>query len=186
MKKPVDDVNAYDRIQNTLLSHSVHMLSGEIEQENIDTCINWILYESLDPKPKTLTLYINSTGGDLYCAFALIDAMRTCHHTIRTVGIGAVMSAAFLIFISGTKGERFIGRSASLMCHQYSETAEGKHHDLKAAMKEGEHCNSKMLSIISTATNLPVTKIKAKLLSATDVYLTPEDAIRLNIADKML
>jgi len=186
MKKPDDDVTAYDRIQNALLHRSVHMLSGEIEQDNIDACIKWILYESLDPKPKTLTLYINSTGGDLYCAFALIDAMRTCHHTIRTVGIGAVMSAAFLIFISGTKGERFIGQNASLMCHQYSETAEGKHHDLKAAMKEGEYCNTKMLSIINSTTSLPITKIKSKLLSATDVYLTPEEAIKLNIADKML
>jgi len=89
-------------------------LYGEISEDNISECIKWIVYENLDTsKQKILTLYINSTGGNLYDAFALIDVMRSSTHQIRTIGIGAVMSAAFLIFAAGHQGERYAARNTS-------------------------------------------------------------------------
>ena len=135
---------------------------------------------------KTLTLYINSEGGDLYQAFALIDIMRTSVHPIRTFGMGNVMSAAFLIFASGEPGQRYLAANTGLMCHQYSDDHTGKHHDIRAQMKEGENCNTRMLNILKTATQLPASKVKAKLLPASDVYLTAEEAIDLGVADHLL
>jgi len=185
----VDDSGstAMDKIDSKLLTHHVHLLSGEIEQDNIDACIKWLLMENLDKSSdKHLTLYINSTGGDLYSAFALIDVMRMSHHPIRTIGIGAVMSAAFLIFASGTRGQRFASRNTSFMSHQYSEQIEGKHHDLKAAMQECEIYNARMIACLQEATDLPVSKIKSKLLPPTDVYLTPQEVVDFNVADEII
>jgi ATP-dependent Clp protease protease subunit len=106
--KKIDEFNAGDRIGVKLLDNSVHFLTGEITEENVNECIKWIVYENLDAKEKILTLYVNSTGGDLYQAFALIDIMQSSKHSVRTIAIGSVMSAAFLIFTSGTKGERYL------------------------------------------------------------------------------
>jgi ATP-dependent Clp protease, protease subunit len=184
--KKIDEFNAEDRIAVKLLENSVHFLTGEIDQENISECIKWITFENLDSRDRTLTLYINSTGGDLYCAFALIDIMKNSKHPIRTIGVGSVMSAAFLIFASGSQGERYAGKNASFMCHQYSDGVEGKHHDLKATMKEGENCNDKMVAILKEATGLPPSKIKSKLLHASDVYLTAQETIDFNVADHLL
>lgn len=185
--KKNEEFNAEDRIGVKLLENSVHFLVGEIDEETINGCIRWIIYENLDTaKTKTLTLYINSTGGSLYDTFALIDIMRTSHHPVRTIAIGSVMSAAFLIFASGTEGERYVARNTSLMCHQFTETTEGKYHDIKATMKENEICNKKMVDILKTATGLPTVKIKAKLLPASDVYLTAEEALEFNVADHIL
>jgi len=131
-------------------------------------------------------LYINSTGGDLYSAFALIDVMRNSYHPIRVIGIGAVMSAAFMIFAAGTSGERYAGKNTSFMCHQYSDNLTGKHHDLKASMKDGEIMNVKMVQLLKDATGLAPSKIKAKLLPASDVYLTAEEVLELGIADHIL
>lgn len=103
--KKIEDFNAEDRIDIELLGNNIHFLVGEINEDTVKSAIKWIVYENLESKEKTLTLYVNSTGGDLYQAFALIDVMRSSNHTIRTVGIGAVMSAAFLIFASGDQGE---------------------------------------------------------------------------------
>jgi len=114
--KKIEDFNAEDRIDIELLGNSIHFLVGEINEDTIKSAIKWIVYENLESKEKTLTLYVNSTGGDLYQAFALIDVMRSSNHTIRTVGIGAVMSAAFLIFASGDQGERYAARNTSFMC----------------------------------------------------------------------
>ena len=184
--KKIDDFNAQDRIGVKLLENSVHFLTGEITEENIDEAIKWLVYENLDNRSKTLTLYINSTGGDLYSAFALIDIMKNSNHPVRTIAVGAAMSAAFLIFASGTKGERYCGKNTSLMCHQFSDSTEGKYHDIKATMKDSELSNQKMVDVLKEATGLTTSIIKKKLLPASDVYLTAEEAIELNVADSLL
>lgn len=184
--KKFDDFNAEDRVDIKLLENSVFFLTGEIDDTNIEKCIKWITYENFDNKDKILTLYINSTGGNLYGAFALIDIMRHSQHPIRTIGMGAVMSAAFLIFASGTRGQRHAAKNTSFMCHQFSESMEDKYHDLKATMKENDTCNDRMVAVLKEATDLAPSVIKKKLLPASDVYLTAQECVDLNIADQIL
>jgi ATP-dependent Clp protease protease subunit len=186
MSKKIDDFNAGDRIELKLLENSIHYLFNEIDQDNVAECIKWILYENLDPREKVLTLYINSMGGDLYAAFGLIDVMRSSKHPVRTIGLGSVMSAAFLIFSAGTNGERFASKNASFMCHQFSESMDNKYHDLKATMVENDLCNQKMVDILKEATGLAPSVIKKKLLPASDVYLTASEVVELGIADHLL
>lgn len=181
-----DDFNAADRINVRLLDNNVHFLTGEIAEENIEQAIKWIVYSNLNNAEKTLTLYINSSGGDLYQAFALIDIMKGSRFPIRTIGLGSIMSAAFLIFASGTKGLRFIAPNTGIMCHQFSDAQEGKYHDIKAQAVESDHCNRRMLEILKEATGLPASKVKAKLLPPTDVYLTADELIDLSVADAIL
>jgi ATP-dependent Clp protease protease subunit len=184
MVKKLEEFNAEDRVDVKLLENSTFYLYGEIDEDSVAKVIKWILYENFHHKDtKTLTLYINSTGGNLYDAFALIDVIRNSHHVIRTVGIGSVMSAAFLIFATGDRGERYAATNASFMCHQFTETTEGKYHDIKATMKENESCNLKMINILKEATGLPNAKIKLKLLPASDVYLTAQEMVELGVAD---
>jgi ATP-dependent Clp protease protease subunit len=184
--KKLEDFNAEDRIDVKLLENSVFFLTGDIEEENIEKCIKWITYENLGKSDKMLTLYINSQGGDLYQAFALIDIMQTSKYHIRTIGLGSFMSAAFLIFAAGSPGQRYIGKNTGIMCHQFSDSQEGKYHDIKAQAKENELCNSRMVEILKAATNLPTAKIKAKLLPASDVYLTAHELVEYGVADFIL
>ena len=114
--KKLEEFNASDRIDTKLLEKSTHFLTGEITTDNVNAAIKWIVYENLEAKERTLTLYINSTGGDLCAAFGLIDMMNTSRHPIRTIGVGSIMSAAFLIFASGHNGERYLGTNSVLTC----------------------------------------------------------------------
>jgi ATP-dependent Clp protease, protease subunit len=187
MSKPFDpSLSAEDRVESRLLQSHIHFLNGDIDENNIRKAIQWIAYENLSNETKTLKLYVNSQGGDLYQAFALIDVMRVSKHPISTIGLGSVMSAAFLIFVSGTAGHRLIAPNTGIMCHQYSDTTEGKHHDLKATMIEGENCNNRMLSVLEAACELDAKTIKRKLLNPTDVYLTADQLIELGLADEIL
>jgi hypothetical protein len=43
-----------------------------------------------------------------------------------------------------------------------------------------------MINILKDATGLTVAKIKSKLLTASDVYLSTNEVIELNIADEIL
>lgn len=180
---PVDD-----KIQLKFLQNSTHYLSGDIEEENIRKTIQWIMYENMCDyvKDKELKLYINSLGGDLYQAFALIDTMRNSQYPIITVATGSIMSAAFLIFSCGAKGKRYVSPNTSIMCHQFSDSMESKYHDIKAAMKEAEYCNERMMNILRDASGLESRVIKSKLLGPSDAYFTPQELIELNIADHIL
>lgn len=176
-----------DRIDNLLLDNHMFFLNGDIDVDTIDRCIRWIEYENIDStKPKLLTLYVNSPGGDLYQTFALIDIMKSSKHPIRTIGLGSIMSGGFLIFVCGTKGERYIAANAGIMCHQLSDDITDKYHDIKSAVKEVENCNAKMIKILREATGLSALKISAKLLPASDVYLTAKELIQLKAADYIL
>lgn len=182
----VKDFNAEDRINVHLFDNGVHYLSGEISVDTITPVIKWLIYENLVNRHQTLTLYINSYGGDLYQAFALIDIMHNSKIPIRTIGLGNVMSAAFLIFASGSKGMRLMSPNTGIMCHQFSDNAGGKYHDIKAQVVESDHCNRKMVGILSAATGLPSTTVRSKLMPASDVYLTAEEVVKLNVADGIL
>lgn len=178
-----------EKIEQRFLDSRTFFLTGDIEEENIGEAIKWLLYENMeDPLPgedKILTMYINSYGGDLYQAFALIDIMRRSRYPIATVGIGAIMSAGFMIFASGTKGARFVGENTGVMCHQFSGGTEGKYHDIKAMSKENDNMNQRMLKILAEASGLPERQIKTKLLGPTDTWLSPQELVELGIADQV-
>lgn len=185
--KKLEDFIAEDRIDLKLLENSTYFINGEINEDSIGAAVKWLIYENLDTsKEKILTLYINSTGGDLYQAFGLIDVMKASPHVIRCIGIGAVMSAAFLIFASGDQGHRYAAKNTSFMCHQFSESMDNKYHDLKATMKENDLCNDRMIAILKEATGLAPSVIKKKLLPASDVYLSAQEVLELGVADHIL
>ena len=185
-KKDLDlDVSAVEKIGLGLLNSHIHFLTGEISEENIEETIKWIVYENITcgSAPKTLTLYINSTGGALSDSLGLIDIMQVSKCPIATIGVGSICSAAFMIFSSGTKGQRYIAKNTSIMCHQYSDGIEGKHHDIKSRFKEVELTNARMINVLKENTGLDTRTIKSKLLNATDVWLTAEEMVELGIAD---
>lgn len=185
--KKLEDFNSQDRIDLRLLENSVHFLVGDIDEENVNQAIKWLVYENLNPKAeKILTLYINSQGGDLYQAFGLIDMMKNSQMPVRTMGYGSVMSSAFLILSAGAKGERYIAPNAGIMIHQFSGSTEGKYHDIKAEMKENDMLNQKMYDILKESTGLDGRTIKNKLLPASDVYLSPQEMIDFGAADHLL
>lgn len=188
IRKEKDDL-LFPHEKMDMCFHNTHVnfLTGEIEGENVKKIIQWLVYENTsNVSDKTLTLYINSPGGDLYEAFALIDIMNASKYPIRTIGMGKVMSSAFLIFCSGKKGERIIGRNSGIMIHQLSDEIGGKHHDLRASIKETENCSSRMINILKNCSNLDERNVNSRLLCATDVFLKAEDMLKYELADKIL
>ena len=188
--KKLDDsvIDAEDIIGLGLLKNHTHFLMGDIDGETIEKTIRWLLYENMDNSnpEKILTLYINSTGGSLTDAFGLIDLIKNSNFVVRTIGIGNVMSAAFMIFAAGDKGERYIAKNTSIMCHQFTESIDEKYHDIKAALKETENCNKRMVDFLVEATGLVPSKVKSKLLPPSDVYLTAEELLEYGVADHIL
>jgi len=185
--KKYENYSAEERAEVSLFDNDIHYLNGEITEENIAKAIKWILSANLQKKPKRkLTLYINTVGGDLYESFALIDVMKNSHHSIATIGIGAVMSAGFLIFASGKQGERYIGKNTGILNHQHSDTMESKMHDMKAQMKENNNCEQRCMQILRDATGFSLVDVRKKFNNPSDQYFTAKQLVDLKIADHIL
>jgi ATP-dependent protease ClpP protease subunit len=73
------------------------------------------------------------------------------------------------------------------MCHQLTEGgADLKYHDVKAAMRETEMSNEKMLNILVATTGKVPSYVKKRLLPPTDVYMTAQEMVEHGAADYIL
>lgn len=184
VQEPLADA---DMIGQGLLGHHTHFLTGEIGYENISRAIQWIVFEHTNAeRPDHLTLYINSGGGDLYNAFALVDIMMASAIPIHTVGIGNIMSAAALIFACGEAGHRYVAQHTGIMMHEFYSDMEGKEHELKASMIELGYCRARVNNLLTKRCGITEKKIKDKLLQPSDAWLTAEEAIKYKLADGIL
>jgi ATP-dependent Clp protease protease subunit len=163
----------------------MYVFMGEITDDAIRPIIEWILVENhvVRKKKKELLLMICSEGGAMESAFALIDVMRASSIPIKTVGLGSVASSALLIFLAGTPGRRMLTPNTSILSHQYSWGSDGKHHELFAMTKEFGLAQQRMLDHYRMTTGLDEEVIKQRLLPASDVYLSAEEALALGICD---
>ena len=162
----------------------IYLLMGGINEDTCKPVIEWILKnELLDDPWSEMKLFINSPGGNLSDAFALIDVMRGATTKISTIGIGEVSSAGLLIFMSGSKGSRLLTPNTSILSHQFSWGAWGKEHELFAAQKGYDLASEMMINHYKKCTGLSIKKIREYLLPPEDRWLSAKEALELGICD---
>ena len=167
-------------------SNGIYVLMDSITHASCRDAIKWIMNHNLSDNPlPQLTLIINSPGGDVHAAFALIDTMKASSIPIKTVGLGLIASCGFLIFIAGEKGKRILTPNTSILSHQYSWGSRGKEHELYARVKEFELSTDRMIKHYKKCLGMTEAKIKEILLPPQDVWLSAEEAKRLKICDKI-
>src|SRR5438270_13470851 len=78
----------------TLREKGIHFLSGGFNDDTAKSIVTWILEANFAVKNEFdhLTLIINSPGGNVNSAFAIIDAMRGSKIPVHTVGLGMIGS----------------------------------------------------------------------------------------------
>jgi ATP-dependent Clp protease, protease subunit len=177
-----------DKDNSELLQQAgMYVFMDDVTSESIKPIIEWILVENhvvKKNKKKELLLMICSDGGSLSDAFALIDVMRASTIPVKTIGLGSIASAGLCIFIAGEKGRRVLTPNTSILSHQYSWGNEGaKAHELFSQVKEFDLMFNRMLNLYRESTGLDDELIKQHLLPASDVWLSADEALNLNICD---
>lgn len=173
----------------TLEEHHYYLFNTDFDPSSCGSAMTFILQRNLmSPKdrPGQIKLLINSPGGHLTSAFALIDCMKGSAVPIWTFGLGEISSCGLLTFMSGTKGKRFLTRNTSILSHQFSWGAIGKEHELFARVEEFSHTQQRILNHYIKCTGMTEKKVKEVLLPAHDVWLTPKEAVKYGIADSIV
>lgn len=133
-----------------------------------------------------ITMIINSGGGSVNAAWQICDIMDYIKTPVHTTGLGEIASAALMIFMNGQPGHRVITEKTSIMSHLYSWGAAGSHNNLISVNKEFQSVYERMMKHYMNCTGLTKKKIEKELLCEHDVWLTAEEALKLNIADEIV
>lgn len=170
-----------------LRDNGVFFISGGFNSILARDVVTWILESNFNKERKYdhLTLIINSPGGELNSAFAIIDAMKGSALPVHTIGLGQISSCGFLTFIAGAKGYRVLTPNTAILSHQYSWGSVGKEHELFAIQREFTLTTERMINHYKAHTNLDEAAIREKLLPAHDVWLSANEALEMGICDSI-
>jgi ATP-dependent Clp protease protease subunit len=167
-------------------SPGIALLFSEIDAEVAQDICTWILSENLSENPpEVLTLLINSPGGELSSAFAIIEIMNGSRIPVRTIVLGEACSAGLIIAMSGHKGMRIVTPTASIMSHSFSTSVAGSYHDIKDSQKSLNQASEMMIEHYKMCTGKPEKLIKTKLLSRSDNFMTAKEAIEFGLFDQI-
>lgn len=170
---------------SVLQQKGVFLHFGEINNESARNIIAWILAANFEKSHENLKLIINSEGGDLTSAFAVVDTMRGSKIPIHTLGLGCVASSGLIIFMAGAKGHRILTPNTQILSHQFSWGNFGKDHELVSITKEYSLMTERIIAHYKRCTGLKEDKIKKALLPPSDVWLSAEEALELGICDEI-
>lgn len=131
-------------------------------------------------KPNPIQIYIDSYGGSVYQIFGLIALIENSKTPVHTYVTGIAMSAAFLLFLSGSK--RFIYKRSTLMYHQISNLLYGKVKDMEDDLKETLRLQKEMDEFILDRTCITQEELQLNFKSKSDWIFTIDDCIRYKIA----
>jgi ATP-dependent Clp protease protease subunit len=171
-----------------LEDHHYYLFNKDFNADSTGDAIRFIIERNLIIKkvPKFMKMIINSPGGDVASAFALIDTMKGSRIPIFTYGLGEIASCGLLTFIAGEKGKRFITRNTAILSHQFSWGSWGKEHELFARVREFENTTNRIIEHYKTCTGMSEKDIKKYLLPPEDVWLTASEAVKYGIADEVV
>jgi ATP-dependent Clp protease protease subunit len=145
-------------------------------------------YNLMDERdaPPHITLFVNSTGGDLFATYHLIDMIKQSDIPVHTLGIGCIASGGIMLLMAGKKGHRFVTENTYLMSHQYSTGVFGKEHELRASVYELELQSKRMVNHYVKCTKKSEAYVRKHLLHQSDISISPQDAVKHGIVDKIL
>jgi len=167
--------------------HHYYLFYKDFDASSCGDAMAFILERNLmTKKPPWMKFIINSPGGEVASAFALIDSMKGSRIPIYTYGLGQIASCGLMMFIAGEKGKRFITRNTAILSHQYSWSSWGKDHELMARVKEFNNTQTRIVEHYKRCTGLSEKDIRKYLLPPEDVWLTAKEAVKYGIADEIV
>lgn len=171
-----------------LEEYHYYLFNSDFDNSSCGEAMKFIIVRNLMKKdrPKFMKMIINSPGGSVTAAFALIDTIKGSKIPVYTYGLGEISSCGLLTFMAGEKGKRFITKNTAILSHQFSWGSMGKEHELMASVKEFNNTSQRLIDHYKKCTGQPENIIKKFLLPPEDVWLTPREAIKYGIADQIV
>ena len=183
IEKSADGERAFD-IYSRLLNERIIFLGEDVNEHTANSVVAQLLHLAYVDPQADISLYINSPGGSVYDGMAIYDTMNFIKPDVATYGIGLQASMGAFLLSSGAKGKRFCLPHAKIMIHQPSSGTHGKVTDMEIDMKETLEVKEMLAKIMAKNTGQKLAKVKSDM--ERDYWMTPDEAVKYGLIDKVL
>lgn len=183
IRETAEGLNRLD-VRDEMLSRRELELTSAIDADSCATVIRGLLYLQRTDPNATVTLYINSPGGEVQSGLALYDVMQAVSCPIHTVCLGMAASMAALLFIAGD--ERRMLPHSRIMIHDplIGGGLGGSALSVKARADDLMRIRDITAGVISRHTGMPLERVFE--LTAQDTYFEAKDAVEAGLADRIV
>ena len=179
-------------------NHHYYIFSSEFDSSSSSDAIKFIIARNLMKKdrPKQIKMIINSPGGNVPSAFALIDTMKGSKIPVYTYGLGEIASCGLLTFMAGAKGKRFVLPEARTMIHRVSSGTPGtrgsvhvqelQFEDAKRSFEESQRINKRLTELYVKHNTAGKTYDELFGDMKFDTFLSAAEAVEYGLADRIV
>ncbi|MFD1049504.1 ClpP family protease, partial [Kibdelosporangium lantanae] len=144
-------------VVDRLLRNRMVVVNGDINDEVANqVTAQLVLLDSEDPAVD-ITMYINSSGGSVVAAFAILDTIELISAPVVTCVVGLAAGTALLLATSGAQGKRHAVPKANLVLVM----PESKPTTDPIQLAMFERWTETIMDRIATATGQPVSRVRA-------------------------
>lgn len=183
IEKERDGERAYD-IYSRLLKDRIVFINDTIEPEMANTIVAQMLFLEKENPKEDIRLFINSYGGVVTSAMAILDTMNYISCDVSTTCVGVAASAGALLLAAGTKGKRFSLPNSAIMIHQPLGGAEGQAVDIMITAQNIMKSREKLAKMLSDYTGQSKEQILKDI--DRDKWMDADEAKKYGIVDKVL
>ena len=168
-------------LYSRLLKERIIFLFSEINDDIARLLCSQMIFLN-DQSDKPINIYINSGGGSVHSAIAIIEVMNLIKCEVHTTVLGFAASAASLIAVSGKK--RFMTANSRQMIHQPLGGARGQATDIDIVAKEINLIRTYINNIYVTQSKLSYDVILS--LTDRDTYLSSTQCLEYGFIDEII
>jgi len=173
----------YD-IYSLLLKERIIFLGTGIDSQVANVTVAQLLFLSREDPEKTIHMYINSPGGEIYAGFAIYDTMKMIPNPISTYAIGVSASFGTILLSAGTKGQRYALPHSTIHMHQPLGGTQGQASDIEIHAREILRLRSRLNEILAVNTGRPLDVIEVD--TERDFYMDAKQAVEYGLVDEVL
>ena len=176
---------SYD-VFTKLVDSRILFLYDTITDEIAMNVVATLFYLDRQDDSKTISLYINSDGGDIRSVFMIYDIMKMISSPIETFCTGAAMYESALIWAAGTKGKRYSTKSSTICINQLRHYG-SDYTPLEGAeirLKLSRNDNKRFIQALSSCVERPYKTVLKD--SEREFYMSPYIARKYGIIDTII
>lgn len=171
-------------IYSRLLADRIVYLGTGIDDGVANTVIAQLLHLASEDADSPIALYLNSPGGSIPATLAIYDAMQFVRPRVETTCVGQAAATAALLLAGGAPGGRQILPHGRVVIHAPAAEGRGTIPDLILEADEVARVRTLQEELLARHTGRTPEQIRADL--ERDLILTPGDAVRYGVVDRVL
>jgi len=168
-----------------LFEGNIIILENEINDELATTIKAQLLYLDSKEECEEISMYIASGGGSVYAGNGIIDVMRYIETPVNTICTGMIASMGTQIHSAGTGTRKYMPNSR-IMIHSIAGGTQGKFQDMEIDFYESKFLQKKLMTDLSSYTKGKTSYDEMCVLTDRDKWLSPEEALKIGLADEII